>query len=285
MDRNPTESVWPAFVVVFAAMVVSIGAQIVIAVGLTLRHMSGGGGSDPDAIRQATEGFFMSPVGIIVMGGIAQIAFIGSVLIAIRFLPGSRTEQLGLQRPGLPWSSYVTFAVGTGVPVGVGIGLSMLLSLAFEPMVDPAQIWVKITLWTFLPYVLFISLAPGFIEEITFRGFVQRRILRRFGPPVAIACSSVLFAVAHIDPHAILFTLPIGVWLGVIAWRVGAVWPCIVCHAVLNGVWSIYFIAAVKNDATTGFYSASAVVLGAISVVGFVASVRILARTGRQEGS
>ena len=97
-------------------------------------------------------------------------------------------------------------------------------------------------------------------------------------PAAAIACSSILFAVAHLDLHHSAFALPVGVWLGVIAWRVGVIWPCIACHAVLNGLWSIYFIGAVKTAPPTGFYLASAVVVGAVSLVGFAASLRILSK-------
>ena len=183
-----------------------------------------------------------------------------------------------MTRPRLPVSTYVTLVVGTGVPLAVGVGMSLLVSQVIEPAVDPARIWAQITPVTFLPYVLFIALAPGFIEEITFRGFVQRRLMRRWSPWKAIAWSSVLFAIAHVDPHHCAFALPIGIWFGVIAWRLDSTWPGIACHASLNGLWSIYFISAVKADASTDFYVGSAIVVGAISLVGFVASWRILAR-------
>jgi membrane protease YdiL (CAAX protease family) len=276
VDPEEPSRVWPAFVVVVAALVLTIVAQIAVTLVLIASSAAAGGEVDPDAIHELTEDFFLSPVGLMVMTGFAQLAFLGCVLAATWRLPGSRVEQLGLRRPRLSAGSYVAFVAGTGIPVAVGVGLSSLLSLWIEPMIDPGLIWSRITPLTFVPYVLFIALAPGFIEEITFRGFVQRRLLLRWSPTAAIACSSVLFAVAHMDLHHAVFAFPIGVWLGVVAWRLGVIWPGIACHAALNGLWSIYFIGAVKTAPSTGFYIASAVVVGTISLVGFVAGVRIL---------
>jgi len=274
---NPeSPRVWPAFVVVGAALALTIAAQIVVLGALVASHAATSGEFDPGAIQKLTEDFSLSPVGLMVMAGLGQLSFLGCVLVATWRLPGSRVEQLGLGRPGLSWSGYVAFVAGTGIPVAIGVGLSWLLSQVIEPMFDPGVIWSKITPLTFVPYVLFIALAPGFIEEITFRGFVQRRLLLRWSPTAAIACSSVLFAVAHMDLHHAVFALPIGVWLGVIAWRLGVIWPGIACHAALNGLWSIYFIGAVKTAPSAEFYIGSAVVVGAVSLVGFVASLRIL---------
>ena len=277
---NPERThVWPAFVVVGAAFVLTIAAQIAVIAVLIASHAATSGKFDPNAIEQLSEDFSMSPVGLVVMAGLGQLAFLGCVLVATWRLPGSRVEQLGLRRPGLSWSSYIALVAGTGIPVAVGVGLSWLLSQLIEPMIDPKLIWSKITPLSFVPYVLFIALAPGFIEEITFRGFVQRRLLLRWSPTAAIACSSVLFAVAHLDLHHAAFALPIGVWLGVMAWRLDVIWPGIACHAALNGLWSIYFIGAVKTEPSTGFYIASAVVVLAVALAGFVASLRILSKS------
>lgn len=271
--------VWPAFVVVGAALALAVAGQIVVLGALIAIHAATSGEFDPGTIQKLTEDFSLSPVGLMVMAGLGQLAFLACVWVATWRLPGSRADQLGLRRARLSGGSYVAFIAGTGIPVAVGVGLSWLLSQVIDPVIDPGVIWSKITPLTFVPYVLFIALAPGFIEEITFRGFVQRRLLLRWSPAAAIACSSVLFAVAHMDLHTAVFALPIGVWLGVIAWRLGVIWPGIACHATLNGLWSIYFIGAVKLEPSTGFYIGSAVVVGVVALLGFVASLRILSRS------
>jgi membrane protease YdiL (CAAX protease family) len=90
-----------------------------------------------------------------------------------------------------------------------------------------------------LPFILFIALAPGFCEELLFRGYMQRRLVERWGPVAGILIASVLFGVFHIMPHVIIFATPIGIWLGLLAWRTGSTWPGIICHALMNGLWNV----------------------------------------------
>jgi membrane protease YdiL (CAAX protease family) len=84
--------------------------------------------------------------------------------------------------------------------------------------------------------IVFVLLAIGapLVEELFFRGLLQRSLSRRFGRPVAIAGSAALFGLAHFEllqlPALILF----GVVLGVLADRTGRLGPGIVAHATFN---------------------------------------------------
>jgi membrane protease YdiL (CAAX protease family) len=74
------------------------------------------------------------------------------------------------------------------------------------------------------------------VEELFFRGLVQRAVARRFGRVAAIGASAVLFGLAHFEllqlPALILF----GVVLAVLADRTGRLGPGIVAHAAFNAV-------------------------------------------------
>src|SRR5262249_25061281 len=90
-----------------------------------------------------------------------------------------------------------------------------------------------------VPFVLFIALAPGFGEELFFRGYVQRRLLRRWSPAWAVLVTSGVFAVMHLMRHTVVFAFAVGLWLGVVAWRTNSIWPGAVCHAFINGGWNV----------------------------------------------
>jgi len=71
-------------------------------------------------------------------------------------------------------------------------------------------------------------------EELLFRGFVLRGLLRRWNPALAIGLVAILFSLIHPDPFFMLHALPIGIWTGIIVWRTRSIWPAIACHSFLN---------------------------------------------------
>ncbi len=88
--------------------------------------------------------------------------------------------------------------------------------------------------WGFV-FILVIALAPGLVEEIAYRGYLQRGLLKKINPTLAITISAVLFGIAHIAPQEIIFTSIMGVWLGIVAWRTNSIWSTIFCHVLING--------------------------------------------------
>ena len=81
---------------------------------------------------------------------------------------------------------------------------------------------------------LLVSLLPGVAEELLFRGYAQTRFVERFGAPRGIALAAVFFALAHFDPQHVAGVLPIGVWLGCVAWLTRSTWISMGAHAINN---------------------------------------------------
>ena len=157
----------------------------------------------------------------------------------------------------------------------------MLAELVPIQLVDATEIRTQLTWATGIPFVLCIALVPGFTEEIMFRGYVQRNLLRRWRPWKAIALSTVLFSVVHLDPVHIVFAAPIGIWVGIVAWRTGSVWPTIACHASVNGLWNIYGTFLVKLDPPYHVVLVSLCFAAVGAVLGFAAGVKLLVQLPR----
>ena len=90
--------------------------------------------------------------------------------------------------------------------------------------------WVALT--------LLIAFAIPLVEEFSFRGHVQRLLERRYGVPVAIAASAILFMSLHIGvPHwsilGISLTLGLAAGLAVHVFR--SIWPAVLMHCAWNG--------------------------------------------------
>jgi membrane protease YdiL (CAAX protease family) len=72
------------------------------------------------------------------------------------------------------------------------------------------------------------------VEELFFRGMLQRAIGRRFGPGWAVAVSSLVFGLTHYQPVQLLGLMAFGVVLGLMAQRTGRLGLGMVTHAAFN---------------------------------------------------
>jgi membrane protease YdiL (CAAX protease family) len=95
-----------------------------------------------------------------------------------------------------------------------------------------------------------VAVVPALCEETLVRGIVLPALLRLVGPTGAIVLSAIVFAVIHLDPYRTLFTLVLGLALGLLRVRTGSLVACVVAHAVLNGL--TFAVAPLVDDPAQG---------------------------------
>ncbi len=79
-----------------------------------------------------------------------------------------------------------------------------------------------------------IVCAPLF-EELLYRERLLPALRARFGSPVAIVLSSLLFALPHLEPWNVLGTFAVGLLLGGVYVKTRSTAFCVAYHAGLNG--------------------------------------------------
>lgn len=84
--------------------------------------------------------------------------------------------------------------------------------------------------------LLGLSLAPAIGEELFFRGYVQQRISRRWGPVPAVALASLLFGLLHLDLYQGSFAFFAGLFVGWLSERTGSIALGVVAHAANNAL-------------------------------------------------
>jgi membrane protease YdiL (CAAX protease family) len=87
--------------------------------------------------------------------------------------------------------------------------------------------------WIVPGFVIFAVL-PGLFEEGLFRGFVLTGLLARWPVRWAVMTSAAMFAIFHLDVAFFVLVMPLGLWLGYVAWRSCSIVPGMICHAILN---------------------------------------------------
>ncbi len=195
------------------------------------------------------EGFAQTRWGLLVLVVPGQLVFLGAAVGAAWLSPQPSRTRLGLRWGGLPLWSWLVLMLGTPI---IGVLSSHLLSLVTDDLSDQLQL-VESMMRTHvrdfpIGLIVIVALVPGFVEELLFRGYLQSRLLRRWPPVLAIGFSTLVFSAAHLDPIHVLGVIPLGLWLGTIAWRAGSVWPAILCHTVNNAV---AVVGAACQDSST----------------------------------
>jgi membrane protease YdiL (CAAX protease family) len=162
--------------------------------------------------------------------------------------------------------------------MAVGLGLAYAVSLVIPQDTSAERLYDQMSWAMAGAFLVAIALPAGLMEELLFRGYMQRRLLQRWPPWVAIAVTTVLFAVMHVTPHVVVIALSLSLWFGFLAWRTGSVWPCVVCHAFVDGV-AIVWQMGPKLAGWPEVLPAGVAVGAVAAAFGcFLASVWVLAR-------
>ncbi len=184
-------------------------------------------------------------------------------------------RHLALTAPGFTGAQWIIVLLASGVPLAVSLLAASSLP-SFSSTAGLTDAWSTMGVASAAVWVLYIGLAPGICEEMLFRGLILRRMLRRWGPVLSITLSSILFAIAHVDPPAMALAFTLGIWLGYLAWRTGSILPSIATHIVVNSMWNLAQITtrqAALSDATVWTISG---IIFAASVLCFILTIRLL---------
>ncbi len=101
---------------------------------------------------------------------------------------------------------------------------------------------------TVLTFALMGALVAGVVEEVSFRGYMQRPIERRYGPAAAIAVVGVMFGLAH-GTHSYwsLWMMPyyiaVAAVYGGLAYLTDSIIPSLVLHAGADALDALMSVA------------------------------------------
>jgi CAAX protease family protein len=268
--------IWTVFVALGVMLFAFVAANIVGGIGLVVWYFAQGGSRE--RLQSDLLEFAVQPGPFLMLGLLGQLAIGGVAITAASLSPVPLAQRLGLVRSRWTYSTSAVAILGSIVPFGIGLASAYALSNVLDPDPSVEKMYAAMRPAWALPFLLFISLCPGFFEETMFRGYVQRRLLDRWKPWIAILFTSLVFALVHFAPHAILFAFPLGIWLGMLAWKSGSTWPGVICHALINGLWNVWQLGARFEIFPEDPPLALVVIVGALGVVGFAVALWLMFR-------
>lgn len=271
---------WPAFVVpILAIMAALIVSGVALALAAIATHNME---SLRDPARQADwlVEFGSSSAGLAIMVLPGQLIFGACAMGAAVFSRQKWCDRLGFRVGNLPIWTWLLFLLGTPV---VGLLAAQLMSrLASEPseqMRMLERMFQFDSIGSLMMLLLLISLLPGIFEEVLFRGFMQRRLLTRLPASLSIIITSFFFAAAHMDLMHAVGVLPLGLWLGVIAWRADSIAPAIFGHIGNNG-YAIVMSKMMDSHVATAQLAPAASIAIMVSLLAFISSIVVLVVMG-----
>ena len=113
-----------------------------------------------------------------------------------------------------------------GIAVGGSRGKYPLLELVLRSK-DPLALMLLAT--------TAVILAPLF-EELVFRGALLPVLAKSFGPLWGVVTSALVFGVAHLSVGELPPLFVLGLGLGLLRLSSGRLLPCVLMHALWNGV-------------------------------------------------
>jgi membrane protease YdiL (CAAX protease family) len=237
---SPQPRLWTPFATWLVAAIVGQMAVIAafVAGGVCIGIVMGAQGYEAGAIQQRAGELLNQPLPMMLLSILPfQLGMALVVGLAARWSKEPLRERLGLVAPvGLVMgrsrlASLGAFSLATALTVA--IVLSMIWG---TPATNSTGATVAEGSWVAVLITgLVLSLIPAVIEEVVFRGYIQRRLLERWSPTAAIGVSTLLFAILHADSlQHILAVIPLGVITGLLAYRTKSVNSGIVVHAVHN---------------------------------------------------
>jgi uncharacterized protein len=233
--------VWTAFATLIVAATAGFVATVatVIALCLGIGVVMGAQGAAGPAIQTRIQEIFQQPFTSMLL---ALIPFQLGMAVVVLYAAW-RSKEPFKQRLGLLPQSGRTFGrlkltTMAGFTLSVAMASLIFSSLFLGPPPKDGPVATVIangSWWSIMLLSIVLSVIPALVEESLFRGYLQRRFLKRWSPAVAISISTLLFALMHMDSlQHIIAVVPLGLVTGLLAYRTNSIKPGMIVHAVHN---------------------------------------------------
>jgi uncharacterized protein len=120
-----------------------------------------------------------------------------------------------------------------------------------------------------------VAIIPGIVEELCFRGALQRVLIQLCKSPWAgIVLTGLWFSASHMEFEGFLPRAFLGILLGAAYWYSGSLWTVILAHVFFNGsqvIAAAMYPSMVTENPSVPFYWA---LLSLVLVVGLLAYMR-----------
>ena len=282
--NEPQRRLWSAIVGSFLAIGAGLVASMVVLMVVAVID----GGAEIVQQRESFSSWFAdymsTSTGLLVVVLPGQLVFLGAAPFGGMLSPQPIGQRLLLVKGRYSIWTWFMFAMAT--PCVAMIANMIVSNLNRQPSQQLEMLEKMFQMQSqqsILLLLFMMSVVPGIAEELLFRGYLQGRLLERLTPFWAIAISTSIFAAAHMDPQHAIGVIPLGMWLGVVAWRAGSVWPAVLCH-IANNAFAIFASLFAKHADEMATVGVLGLLVLACSAMAFTVSMAALLSRAPTDG-
>lgn len=265
--------VWSVFAAWFAALVVgNVALGVVLGTAMMMIAIAVAGPEDDFAavIMPKVQATLSNPVLALMVTLVPyQLGMLAVVVLAARLSKERAIERVGLTPATGRKLGVLRLTLLAGFTSSTASAVALLFAAVFGAAPANQAVGMENWSWWTIPlFSLILTALPAVIEEIFFRGYIQRRLLQRWSPAVAIAASTALFAIVHMDSlQHIVAVVPLGAVLGLLAFRTDSVRPGMVVHAIHNAGVVAFGWTTVAFESQMSPENLSLLVIGSLSLM------------------
>jgi CAAX protease family protein len=134
---------------------------------------------------------------------------------------------------------YLLYSAVIGVSITVlgdemGRLMDMILPIPESMFEGMRRLLAINNIWDFLTIGITVTLIAPIIEELFFRGLLQRYFEATKGVTTGVLIASAIFGAIHFNIYMLLPILIMATIMGAMAWRVESVFPAMLVHCINN---------------------------------------------------
>ena len=233
MTATARPRVWPVFAGFAGAIVVLQVASAAVFGAWAWATMAPAGGAH--ALVARLEELTASAPGLAVAAVISATGLGGVALLGALLSPEPWRQRVRLTTAGVTAGRVALVVVGVLAVSQALDSCVVLLGLQrFGALDHINRILSRASGGMLALLTIAVALGPGLAEELFFRGYMQTRLVRRYGPALALAVTAACFGLLHFDLVHTPVAAVLGVFLGWATERTGTIVPAMVAHVVNN---------------------------------------------------
>ncbi|RKI08870.1 CPBP family intramembrane metalloprotease [Corallococcus sp. AB030] len=238
VPESPRPRVWSVLVaLVLLRVTIFVGTIIVAGIAGAIEiAQSGIDPRDSAAMATLTEKIKYMPWLQVVAVMISSSLGLTAALLGGRLSPIALRDRLRL-RVGTPLPVWSWGAALVGC-LAMGQAMKSLAVLAgfwdWAETLKALHVTSQSSVVIFTLFLVFGALVGGTAEELFFRGYLQTRLVERWGRAAGIAGAATLFGLMHLDPIQAPMALVAGLFLGWLAERTGSLRLPVFVHVFNN---------------------------------------------------